>query len=105
MSAENHWILTAIKYTTDWSVIKVLSNVQAEIIAKVIHNNIIMQYSSFNELLSDNKSNLKSKVLTAYINLLSTKHRLITPYHSQINEKVKNLNEILKSMLTKMLIN
>ena len=64
-----------------------------------------MQYSSLNELLSDNKSNLKDKVLTVYMNLLSTKHRLITPYYSQINEKVKNLNEILKSMLTKMLIN
>ena len=64
-----------------------------------------MQYSSFNKLLSDNESNLKNKVLTAYINLLSIKHRLMTPYHPQTNEKVKNLNETLKSMLTKMLIN
>ena len=84
---------------------KALSNVQAEMIAKVIHNDIIMQYNSFNELFSDNKSNLKNKVLTAYTNLFSTKHRLITSYHSQMNEKVKNLNEILKSMLIKMLIN
>ena len=74
-------------------------------ITKVIHDNIIMQYNSFNELLSDNKSNLKSKVLTAYIDLLCIKHRLITPYHLQINEKVENLNETLKSILTKMLIN
>ena len=64
-----------------------------------------MQYSLLNELLSDNKSNLKSKVLIVYMNLLSTKYRLITFYHSQMNKKVKNLNEILKSMLTKMLIN
>ena len=81
MSAENHWILTAIKYTTDWPVIKALLNVQAEIIAKVIHDNIIMQYSLLNELLSDNESNLKSKILTVYTDFLCIKHRLITSYH------------------------
>ena len=81
MSAENHWILTAIKYTTDWSVIKVLLNVQAEIITKVIHDDIIMQYNLSDELLSDNESNLKDKILIAYMNLLSTKYRLMTSYY------------------------
>ena len=51
-------------------------------ITKVIHNDIIMQYNLLNELLSDNESNLKNEVLTVYMNLLSTKHRLMTPYHS-----------------------
>ena len=105
MSAENCWILTVIKYTTDWPVIKALLNVWAEIIAKVIYDDIIMQYSLFNELLSDNESNLKDKVLTVYINFLSIKYRLITSYYSWMNEKVKNLNEILKSILIKMFIN
>ena len=51
-------------------------------IIKVIYDDIIMQYSLSDELLSDNKSNFKSKVLIAYINLFSIKHRLITSYYS-----------------------
>ena len=37
--------------------------------------------------------------------LLFTKHRVITSYHSRINNKVENLNKLLKSILIKMLIN
>ena len=51
-------------------------------IIKVIYDDIIMQYNSFNELLLNNESNLKSKVLTVYTDLLDTKYRLITSYYS-----------------------
>jgi len=37
--------------------------------------------------------------------LLSTKHWVITSYHLWINNKVENLNELLKSILIKILIN
>ena len=51
-------------------------------ITKVIHDDIIMQYNLPDKLLLNNESNLKSKVLTVYTDLLYTKYRLITPYHS-----------------------
>jgi hypothetical protein len=64
-----------------------------------------MVFGPPDELLSDNSSNLVGKVLTAYMKLLATKHRGTTPYHPRINGKVENLNELVGSMLTKMLIN
>jgi transposase InsO family protein len=64
-----------------------------------------MQFRPPDKLLSDNRSNLIGEVLTAYIKLLSIKHRVTTPYHSRMNSKVENLNRTIKSILIKMLTN
>ena len=64
---------------------------------------IFMHYSSSKELLSDNSMNLKAQVVEYYLQKLATRHQNTTAYHSQINEKVKNLNSTLSDMLTKYL--
>jgi hypothetical protein len=64
-----------------------------------------MMFEPPDELLSNNSSNLVSKMLTAYMKLLAMKHRDMTPYHSRTNGKVENLNGLVDSMLIKMLTN
>jgi transposase InsO family protein len=64
-----------------------------------------MVYGPPKELLSDNSRNLTENVMKAYTALLSTKHRVTTPYHPRTNGKVENFNGLLGQVLTKMLIN
>ena len=63
-----------IKYAIEWPVIKAILDARAETIAQIIYDEIIMQFRPFDELLSDNETNLISKVLKAYIKLLAIKH-------------------------------
>jgi hypothetical protein len=64
-----------------------------------------MTYEPSNELLSNNGRNLIREVMKAYTKLFKTKHRVTIPYHLRTNGKVENLNETIRSMLTKMLTN
>jgi hypothetical protein len=64
-----------------------------------------MVYGPPKELLSDNGRNLTGDVMKAYTTLLSTKHRVTTPYHPRTNGKVENFNGLLGQILTKMLVN
>jgi hypothetical protein len=59
---------------TGWPVTKALLNVRAEIIAKVIYDDITMVYGPLKELLSNNGRNLTGDVMKAYTTLLATKH-------------------------------
>jgi len=54
-----------------------------------------MVYGPPKELLSDNGRNLTGDVMKAYTTLLSTKHRVTTPYHPRTNGKVENFNGLL----------
>jgi transposase InsO family protein len=65
---------------------------------------IYCQYGAFRELLSDNGTNLNSKMIAYYLKRVKVKHRTTTPYHPQTNGKVERLNGMLGQILTKQLI-
>jgi hypothetical protein len=90
---------------TEWPVTKALPNARAEIIAKVIYNDITMVYGLLKELFFNNGRNLIEDVIKAYTTLLATKHRVTTPYYFKTNRMIKNFNGLLGNVLTKMLIN
>ena len=73
-------------------------------VVKFLHIKIFMNYKSSHELLSDNNTNFLSKMIAYYLWKLQICHHIITLYHSQINEKIKNLNSILNIMLMKYLM-
>jgi len=104
MSWENCWIITAINYVTDWSVIKAVLNATKIIVADFLYNEIFMNYSSLRELLSNNDINFLSYVMIYYLKKLETQYRTTILYHFCINEKIENLNEILSFMFTKYLM-
>jgi hypothetical protein len=58
----NKWIIIAINYTTSWLVIKAVSNITNKAIAEFLYEEIFVNYSVFNELVSNNGCNLLSQV-------------------------------------------
>ena len=64
-----------------------------------------MVYGPFKELLLDNGLNLIGFVFSTYLKLLGTKAKHTTLYHPRTNGKVKNFNDILNNILTKILTN
>ncbi len=93
-----------INYITDWSVIKAVLNAMKTTVIDFLYDEIFINYSSSEELLSDNSTNFLSYVVTYYLKKLETQHRTMTFYHFCINRKIKNLNKILSFMLTKYLM-
>ncbi len=104
MSWENCWIITAINYVTDWSVIKAVSDAMKATVADFLYNKIFINYNSLRELLSDNDTNFLSYVMIYYLKKLRTQHRTIILYHLCTNEKIENLNKMLSFMLIKYLM-
>ena len=72
---------------------------------KFLHDNIFTHYKPLKKLLFNNSTNLLAQVVKYYIRKFNIKHRNTTSYHPRTNGKVKNLNKILKAILTKYLIN
>lgn len=103
--AGNRWIITAIEYLTGWPIAIAVPDARAETVARFIHEQITMVYGAPREILSDNGANLTQEVVTHYISLLKTKHRVTTPYHPRTNGKVENFNGFLGATLTRLLTN
>jgi hypothetical protein len=77
----NKWIITAINYATSWPVAKAVPNATNEAIAEFLHKEIFVNYSAFNELVSNNGRNLLSRVVEVFVKILKAKHRTTTPSH------------------------
>jgi transposase InsO family protein len=101
----NRWIITAIDYATCWPVAEALQDAEATTVADFIYRRIYADYGPPRILLSDNGKNFLSKVVSHFLGLLRTRHRLTTPYHPRANGKVENLNGTLGEILTKMCMN
>jgi hypothetical protein len=64
-----------------------------------------MVYGLLKKLLFNNGRNLIEDVIKAYTTFLATKYRVTTSYYLRTNEIVKNFNDLLENVLTKILIN
>ncbi len=69
---KNCWIITAINYVTDWSVIKAVLNAMKIIVADFLYNEIFMNYNSLRKLLFNNNMNFFSHVVIYYLKKLKT---------------------------------
>jgi len=82
-------------------VTKAVLNAMKVTVIDFLYNEIFTNYDSSRELLFNNDINFLSHVVIYYLKKLETQHRTMTFYHSHINEKIENLNEMLSFMLTK----
>jgi len=82
-------------------VTKAVLNAMKATVTDFLYNEIFTNYDSSRELLFNNDMNFLSHVVIYYLKKLETQHRTMTFYHSHINEKIENLNEMLSFMLTK----
>ena len=97
------WILTAIDAATGWPLARATSDATSETVADFLHD-IYCNYGAFKQLLSDNGTNLTSKIIEEYLKRIKVKHQTTSAYHPQTNGKVERFNGMLGSVLTKLLI-
>ncbi|OAT06832.1 hypothetical protein BDBG_16718, partial [Blastomyces gilchristii SLH14081] len=70
---------------------------------KFLHSEIYVNYEILCEILTDNDTNLIEEVVRHFMSQLQTRYYRTILYHSQMNRKIKYLNEILNNMLIKYL--
>ena len=58
------FILVVIDYFTKWVEVTSYANVTKQVVAHIIKNNIIFQYSVPSRIITDNGSNLNNKMMT-----------------------------------------
>lgn len=73
----------------------------ADIVAKFIYENIIIQFGYSKELISNKKIHFINKTIKNLLNKYFIKHRKSTPYHPCTNEQTKKINGILCKIITK----
>ncbi|EQL27869.1 hypothetical protein BDFG_09331, partial [Blastomyces dermatitidis ATCC 26199] len=83
--------------------VKAVSETIEKVVMKFLHNKIYVNYEILCKILTDNSVNLVEKVMRHLISQLQIRYYRITSYHLQINRKIKYLNKILSTMLTKYL--
>ena len=84
---------------------KIIKNVKVETIVEFLHEKIFEHYETSKKLLFDNETNFLKSVIKYYLRIFAIKHRNTILYYSKTNKKIENLNEILKNVLIKYLIN
>ncbi len=80
---------------------KAVLNAMKTTVIDFLYDKIFMNYNLSKELLFNNNMNFLSCIVIYYLKKLKTQHRTMTLYYLCINEKIKNLNEMLSFMLTK----
>jgi hypothetical protein len=60
---------------------KAVSNMTNKAIAEFLHEEIFINYGTFDKLVSNNRRNLLSRVVEVFVKILKAKHCMITPSH------------------------
>src|SRR5271170_6521951 len=63
----NRWILTAIDAATGWPIARAVQDASDEAVADFLYKEIYCRFGAFRELLSDNGSNLTSRMVDFYL--------------------------------------
>lgn len=99
----NCWIITAIDYATGWFFVKAFPDATAETTASFIYNNIYVPFGASKEILTDNETNLVSKLVKHLVDQIHTVHYITTSAHPQTNDKVENFNGTPESIFAKLI--
>ncbi|RWS25899.1 pol polyprotein-like protein, partial [Leptotrombidium deliense] len=101
----NRFIIVAICYLTKYCITAAVPNVTAKDIAYFLLHKIILQFSVFDEMISDNGPQFRSEVIKELNQLLSSTHRFTTPYNPSTSGLVercnKEVNQLIRSYVEK----
>ncbi|RWS01061.1 pol polyprotein-like protein, partial [Dinothrombium tinctorium] len=93
------FILVATCYLTKYAVTKAVKNVTARDVAKFLMHDIILQYSAFETLISDNGVQFRSKIIEELNNLLKSEHKFTTPYQPSTSGQVERCNRQIMQLI------
>ena len=89
----------------NWSITKTIRKTIIEIITEFIHDEIYIYYETSQEIFTDDGKNLWGDIMQKYLDKIKILHKDMSLYHPRMNEKIERLNDIVGSMLGKLLLN
>ncbi|RWS24158.1 pol polyprotein-like protein [Leptotrombidium deliense] len=95
----NRYIVVATCYLTKYTITKALKNITAADIAKFILHNVILKFSVFDELITDNGLQFRSELLHELNVLIGAKHNFTTVYNPSSNGLVERTNKQLIQLI------
>lgn len=98
--AGNRHIITAIDYATRWVVAKAVKSVDAVTVAKFLYEDILMNYGSPFELISDRGNAFLADSVDLFEKTQKIKHLATSSYHPQTNGMVERMHAMLGHALT-----
>ncbi|RWR99410.1 gag-pol fusion protein-like protein, partial [Dinothrombium tinctorium] len=100
----NRFIIVVICYLTKYAITKAVKQITARDIADFLMKDVILQYSAFDILISDNGLNFRSEIIKELVSLMKAKHRFTTTYKPSTAGLVERFNrqiiQLLKSYLS-----
>ena len=93
----------AIDYLTKWVKAREISQNDAQIIAKVLYEEIFTCYGLPIELVSGYGAHLLNNVIASMLNEFMVIHNMSTPYHPQANGQTKSTNKTFCTIITNLI--
>ncbi|RWS23877.1 gag-pol fusion protein-like protein [Leptotrombidium deliense] len=98
-SRGNRFIIVVTCYLTKFVVTQTTKNVTAKIVADFLMQEIILKYSAFEVLISDNGVQFRSELFEQLNKLLGSKHRFTTPYKPSTAGLVERTNRFVMQLI------
>ncbi|RWS03936.1 pol polyprotein-like protein [Dinothrombium tinctorium] len=95
----NRFIIVAICYLTKFAITQALKNVTAKDVAQFLMNKIVLQYSAFDTLISDNGVQFRNNVISELNKLLKSSHKFTTPYQPSTAGQVERCNQQIMQLI------
>ena len=92
-------VLVVMDHFIQYAQAYVTQSQMAQTIAKVLWDNVIILYGLKEKILSDQRRNLESELITDLCRLTGTKKLSTSPYHHQTNGQCERFNSNLINML------
>ena len=97
------YLLVIVDHLTHWVKAYPTARVSAEVVSKILLEQIVPRYGIVNTIDSDKGPHFTAKVLHQITDALSITWRLHTPWRPQSSGRVEKMNQTLKVALTKLM--
>ena len=101
MYRKKKYILVCIDYVTKWVEAKALFRATEKSVVEFIYEEIFTRFGVPREIVTDQGTQLTSKLIKELTMKYGIRHCKYSPYHPQANGKVESTNEVLEAILTK----
>ena len=100
----HRFILVAIDYFTKWVEAASYSSITSSVVAKFVKRDLICRYGLPNKIITDNGSNLNSKMMKDLCKEFKIQHHNSSPYRPKMNGAVEAANKNIKKIVQKMVV-
>lgn len=96
-----YYILVCTDYVTKWVEVKAMTHARDNKVAEFLYEQIFTRFGVPRDLVTDQRAQFTSNLITAMINDYQIRHRKSSPYHPQANRQTEVTNREIEAILTK----